>query len=69
MKFKERIKDEIKASNYTQKEIAKILNIDPANITNWKKGKNLPSIETLYKLCILLNVSADYLLGLDEIIK
>ena len=69
MKFKERIKDELKATDYTQKEIAEHLNIDPANITNWKTGKNVPSIETLFELCKLLNISADYLLGLDEFIN
>ena len=66
MKFKERIKEAIKSSNYTQKEIAKILKISESNITNWKKGDNLPSIEILYRLCILLEESADYLLGLED---
>ena len=69
MKFQERITDELKASDYTQKEIAKYLKIDPANITNWKTGKNVPSIETLFELCKLLKVSADYLLGLDDILN
>ncbi|MCH5163404.1 MAG: helix-turn-helix transcriptional regulator [Clostridiales bacterium] len=66
MLFKERISYAIKSSGLTQKEIAKELNISEGNITNWKKGENLPSIEILYKLCILLNESSDYLLGLDE---
>ena len=50
----------------TQKELAEKLNIDPANITNWKKGINLPSLEVFFELCKLLDVSADYLLGLTE---
>lgn len=66
MLFKERIIEAIKESKYTQKEIAKKLNITESNITNWKKGDNLPSIEILYKLCILLEESSDYLLGLED---
>lgn len=66
MKFQERIVEAIKESGYTQKSIAQILNISEGNISNWKKGINLPSIEILYKLCMILNVSADYLLGLED---
>lgn len=66
MKFSNRIKETIEASDYTQKQIAKILNISESNITNWKKGENLPSVDILYKLCLLLNESADYLLGLED---
>lgn len=66
MLFKERLSEAIKGSNLTQKQIAQALNISEGNITNWKKGENLPSLEILYKLCILLNESADYLLGLED---
>lgn len=66
MDFKNRISEVIKQSNYTQKEIAQKLNISEGNITNWKKGENYPSLDLLYKLCILLEESADYLLGLED---
>ena len=66
MEFKNRISEVIKQSNYTQKEIAQKLNISEGNITNWKKGENYPSIDLLYKLCILLKESSDYLLGLED---
>ena len=67
-KFSERITDSIKSSGYTQKDIEKMLNISESNISNWKKGDNLPSVDILYKLCIILHESADYLLGLDNLI-
>lgn len=54
MLFKERITEAIKSSGLTQKQIANELGISEGNITNWKKGNNLPSIDILYKLCILL---------------
>ena len=66
MLFSQRIKEAISESQYTQKQIAQKLCISEGNITNWKKGDNFPSIEILYKLCVLLNISADYLLGLED---
>lgn len=45
-----------------------MLGISESNITNWKKGQGLPSVEILYKLCTVLNESADYLLGLDVVL-
>jgi len=66
MKFQERIVQELKGSGLSQKEIANKLHIDPANITNWKKGKGFPSIQVLFELCQLLDVSSDYLLGLKD---
>lgn len=66
MLFKERIAEAIKFSGLTQKQIAEKLQISEGNITNWKKGSNYPSLEVLYKLCVILDESSDYLLGLDE---
>ncbi len=64
--FSERITETIKNSGYTQKQLANLLNISESNITNWKKGDNFPSLDILYKLCIILQESADYLLGLTN---
>lgn len=66
MLFNEKIKEALNESKYSQKQIAQILNISEGNITNWKKGDDLPSIEILYRLCMLLNISSDYLLGLED---
>ncbi len=64
--FSERVAEAIRNSDYSQKQLAKLLNISESNITNWKKGDNFPSLDVLYKLCILLQESADYLLGLTD---
>ena len=66
MKFSKRISEAIKQSGKTQKQIATFLNIKEGNITNWKKNENFPSLEIFYKLCIYLDCSADYLLGLED---
>ena len=66
MKFTERFLLELKANKITQKELAEKLQIDESNITKWKKGENLPSLTVFFELCRLLDVSADYLLGLED---
>ena len=66
MKFQERISLELKSSKLTQKQIAEKLKIDNSNITKWKNGDSVPSLEIFYELCRLFEVSADYLLGLKE---
>ena len=62
----EKLKEELKYSKYSQKEIAEKLGISVSNISNWKKGKNLPSLEMFYQLCILLEISADDILEIKK---
>lgn len=66
MKFQERLIQELDNSSLSQKQIAEKLHIRESNITNWKKGENIPSLEVFYNLCVLLEVSSDYLLGLSD---
>lgn len=46
----------IKTSKYSQAEIAQILGISKASVTNWIKGTNSPNIEYLDKLCNIFNI-------------
>ena len=66
MKFQERLIQELDNSSLSQKQIAEKLHIRESNITNWKTGENIPSLEVFYNLCVLLEVSSDYLLGLSD---
>ena len=66
MKFHERLAMELQGNEMTQKQLAEKLNVDESNITKWKKGEYCPSLEIFYQLCLLLDVSADYLLGLPD---
>ena len=66
MIFKERFNEILIMSGKTQVEIAKELNISKQCINDYKTGKSVPSIQTLYALCKVLNISADYLLGLSD---
>jgi len=65
--IKERLKQEIKNSNKTIKEIAELLGVSPEMITQYCTTKKLPRLDTFAKLCEILGVSADYILGLKEL--
>ncbi|MCI5791452.1 MAG: helix-turn-helix domain-containing protein [Clostridiales bacterium] len=65
-KFTERLSEAIKASGKKQTEIAAEVGITKQCISDFKVGKSYPSIQTLALLCKVLDVSSDYLLGLEE---
>lgn len=50
----------------TQEEAAEKLGISPEFYARVERGHALPSIRTLAKVCIELDVSADLLLGIDD---
>ena len=50
---------------YTQQDLALILNISQACYNRYEQGKREPSIETLRRLCVLFNISADELLEIE----
>lgn len=61
--LKDRIKDARTNKHYTQKELAKLINVKPTTVSGWELGRNEPSIDTLKKLANILDVSFDYLAG------
>ena len=66
MEFTKRFNETLKHCGKTQVEIAKAINVTKQCVNDYKTGKSVPSIETLYELCKFLDVSADYLLGLTD---
>ena len=66
MIFTDRFNEVIKLSEKTQTEIAKEIRVSKQCISDYKSGKSLPSLETLFLICRCLDVSADYLLGLSD---
>ncbi|MCH5160214.1 MAG: helix-turn-helix transcriptional regulator [Clostridiales bacterium] len=65
-KFKKRLKEEIKLSGMTTKELAEKVGVTDPMITQYYTTDKLPSVPTFEKLCRALDVSADYLLGLTD---
>ena len=66
-KFNEILKDLRKENNFTQKQLATIINVSDDCIYSWEKGKSEPSIADIIELANCFNVSTDFLLGRTEI--
>jgi transcriptional regulator with XRE-family HTH domain len=64
-----RLKKIREAHNISQKELAKILNIAPSNVSKYESGSLEINFETLAKICKYFDVSLDYLFGFTEIKK
>lgn len=56
-----------KQKNMKQNELAEALYVTHQAVSKWENGKSIPSIEILYDLTQLFNVSIDYLLQNTEI--
>ncbi len=50
----------------TMKDLADKIGVSESAISQYENGKREPGYETLIKLACLFNVSADYLLGIEE---
>jgi len=64
--FSEKLKAAREVRNMTQAELSTITSIETTQIAHFESGNRNPSIDNLKKLCVGLNVSADYLLGISE---
>ena len=64
--FSERLRELRKEKNLSMKQLAIKLNTTDAAISNWENGINEPKISYLKAMAEFFNVSADYLLGLDN---
>lgn len=62
--IQKRLREEIKSSHMTQKEIADMLGINPSTISKYVRLDKYPSLDTFANLCDILDVSADDILGL-----
>ena len=61
-RFKElRLEHEL---NYVK--LAEILKVSNNTVKRWERGERLPNAENIYNIAIYFEVSADYLLGLEN---
>ena len=65
-KFQERFNECLQYAGVKQFDLARAANVSKQCVTDYKRGKSVPSIDTLYLICKFLDVSADYLLGLED---
>ncbi len=64
--FKIRLKEARKIRKLTQQELAEKTGIPVTSIAHFEAGSRKPSLENFYKLIVILNISADYILGRCE---
>lgn len=64
--FKKRLKETVKEQGLTAYKISKDLDLSVSLVSYWINGNVLPGIEHFKKLCEYLDISADYLLGLED---
>lgn len=61
-----RLREAIRQSGYSQKEIAALLKISPQTVSKYMKHDIFPSLDTFAKLCKILDVKSDYILGISD---
>lgn len=57
------ISDLRKHNNYTQAELAQLLNVSPQAVSKWERGESMPDISLLPLMAKLLGVTVDELLN------
>ena len=65
-KIQARIAEEIKNSKLSQTEIAKAIGVNQSQISCYLHGKKMPALDTFANLCVVLDASPDYLLGIRD---
>lgn len=59
-----RLREEIKNSGMAQRDIATAIGVSPQTVSRYMRDDIFPALDTLARLCVLLDVSADYILGI-----
>lgn len=65
-KIQARLREAILQSGIKQKEIASKIGVSPQTVSKYLTKDVLPNLDTLARLCILIDVSADYILGIKD---
>lgn len=64
--FCERFKDLRIEKGVSTITLGKAIGVSNSTITRWENGNIIPSIEHLYNIAKYFDVSADYLIGLQD---
>ena len=65
-KFNARLKELRIEKGYSQKNIALKLDVSVTCYAGYEQGYRQPDLKMLIKICLLFEVSADYLLGMTD---
>ena len=61
-----RLNEILKEKNISQVALAKMIGMSQGVVNNYCTGKREPTLDVLISICLALNESADYLLGLED---
>ncbi len=64
--IQQRLRTSIKQCGIEQKEIARLIGVSPQTVSKYMCKDIFPALDTLAKLCKIIDVSADYILGLEK---
>ncbi len=65
--IKERLLSEISTSHIKQSKLAEMVGVSKSVFSEYKTTKKMPSLETFAKICEVLDLDANYVLGLKDI--
>jgi len=60
-----RLKEIRLKKGYTQQQLGSMVNVTKVSICCYEKGARTPNLETFHDLLKVLDITADYLLGMD----
>lgn len=66
MSIAENIKKYRKLRGYTQRDLAKLLNVKPTTISAWEVGRNKPLMDKVEQLSEILNIKKSDIIGEDD---
>lgn len=61
-----RVKQELKVQGKMQKDMCEDLNVSKSTMSEWLSGTNEPPLKMVVEIAKYLDVSTDYLLGLED---
>ena len=67
MNFGERLIFARERKGLTQKKLSELLEITPTRLNYWEKNKREPNVEMIFKISQILDISSDFLIGLESL--
>lgn len=64
--FGTKLKEVRKAKGMTQKDLASAIGAAHNSVSNWEHDQNEPALDVLKKICVVLGVSPEELLGQEK---
>ncbi len=64
--FAERLSEYLKESGLSKRKFAEKAGVSAMSVSDWTTGKIQPNAESIFLICKACDLSADYLLGLED---